>query len=344
MKKFTITKPDDWHLHLRDDVFLNTTVPAVAKYFARALIMPNLKPPVTTLAEAIDYQQRIKKAIPIGANFQPLMALYLTENTSAITIKQAKESDITIAAKFYPAGATTHSVAGVKNLENIYAALAAMEEYEFPLCVHAETTEKNVDIFDREQYFLENTLALIIKKFPRLRIVVEHVSSAFGVAFVKSFPNHIAATITAHHLLLNRNDLLVGGLHPHHYCLPVVKTEKDREALIAAATSGNPKFFLGTDSAPHAQSHKESICGSAGIFTGHAALELYAEVFEQAGALDKLEGFASIYGADFYSLPRNQATITLSKESWHVPNSFTFGNELLIPFRAGETINWKVIP
>jgi dihydroorotase len=343
MKTLTFIKPDDWHLHLRDGDYLNTTVPLSAERFARAIVMPNLKPPVTSVTEAENYHQRILTAIPEKTNFFPLMTLYLTDSTKSDIVRQAKQSKFIYAFKLYPAGATTHSAAGVSQLEKIYPALEAMEENDLPLLVHAEATAAEVDIFDREKHFLDYSLSALIKRFPKLRIVVEHVSSQYGIDWVKTAPKNIAATITVHHLLLNRNNLLVGGIHPHLYCLPILKTQKDREALIAAATSGNPKFFLGTDSAPHPQSQKESSCGCAGIFTSHAAIELYAEVFEQAKALDKLEAFASFYGADFYRLPRNKETITLAKETWQVPSSLPFANEKLIPFRAGEKVNWKSI-
>lgn len=341
MTQLTITRPDDWHVHLRDNIYLTTTVPATAKIFARALVMPNLKPPVTTIEEATSYRERILAAIPPGIKFQPLMTLYLTETTSPILINKIKQSNLIFALKLYPAGATTHSAAGVKDITKIYAVLAAMQEEDLPLCIHAETTADEVDIFDREKFFLEKIVTPLLKHFPKLRIVIEHISSEYSVNWIKSAPKNIAATITAHHLFLNRNDLLVGGLHPHYYCLPIVKTEKDREALIAAATSGNRKFFLGTDSAPHTKSLKESANCSAGIFTASAAIELYAEIFEEAKALDKLEGFASFYGADFYQLPRNKEKITLIKDDWMMPATLSYGDDLLIPFGASEIISWK---
>lgn len=343
MKSLTITRPDDWHVHFRDQEFLSTTVPATAKQFARAMVMPNLKPPVTNAELAKTYRQRIKTAIPTTTQFEPLFALYLTEQTTAQEIEQAKKTDFIIAYKLYPAGATTHSAAGVADIEKIYPVLAALEQHQLVLSIHAETTRNDVDIFAREEYFLSKTLTPIMQRFPNLRIVVEHLSTAFGVEWVKAAGKNIAATITTHHLLLTRNDLLVGGIHPHYYCLPVVKTTTDRSALIAAATSGNPKFFLGTDSAPHAKSQKESACGCAGIFTSHAALELYASVFEQADALDKLEGFASFFGADFYQLPRNQNKITLIKKDWRAAEFLNYGEkEILIPFRHGEILNWAI--
>jgi dihydroorotase len=342
MKILTLTKPDDWHLHLRDGEFLTTTVPLTAERFARAIVMPNLKPPIITVADAQNYHQRIRTAIPTQMNFTPLMTLYLTETMDPKTISTAKQSGFVVAGKLYPKGATTHSQAGVSNMTKMLPIFAAMEENNFPLLVHAESMANNIDVFDREQCFLDNELQIITKKFPQLRIVIEHLSSSYGVAWVLSASKNIAATITAHHLLLTRNDLLSNGIHPHYYCLPIVKTEKDREALLSAATSGNPKFFLGTDSAPHAQSVKESACGAAGIFTSHAALEIYAEIFAQANALDKLEGFASFYGADFYQMPRNSETITLVKEDWQIPEAFPFGNEQLKPFLAGRSVSWKL--
>lgn len=342
MDTYTLTKPDDWHLHLRDGDYLKTTVAAAARSFARAIVMPNLKPPIASLADARNYHQRILSAIPDGLNFSPLMTLYLTETMTALHIKEAKESGLITGVKLYPAGVTTHSAAGIQNLEKIYPVLAALEEYDLPLLIHAETNNPAIDIFDREKYFLDTAVNNLITRFPRLRIVIEHVSSEYGINFVKIAPKNIAATITAHHLLLNRNDLLSGGLKPHLYCLPIVKTQKDQEALITAATSGNPKFFLGTDSAPHSQRDKESACCSAGIFTGHAAIEFYATVFEKMNALDKLEGFASFYGADFYHLPRNKEKITLIKAEWQVPDTVSFGPEKLVPFYAGKKLAWKI--
>lgn len=342
MNSLTLTKPDDWHLHLRDGDYLKTTVAAAARSFARAIVMPNLKPPISSVAEARNYHQKILSAIPNGLNFSPLMTLYLTQATTVLDIKEAKKSGLISAVKLYPAGVTTNSAAGVTDLAKIYPVLAAMEEDNLPLLIHAETNNPAIDIFEREQYFLDSNVNELIKRFPHLRMVVEHISSEYGVNFVKTAPKNIAATITAHHLLLNRNDLLNGGLKPHYYCLPIVKTQIDQAALIAAATAGNPKFFLGTDSAPHSQQHKESACCSAGIYTSHAAIELYATVFENAGALDKLENFASGYGADFYQLPRNKEKITLIKEEWQVPEKVSFGPEQLVPFYAGKTLAWKI--
>lgn len=343
METLTLTEPDDWHVHLRDGDYLITTVPHTARQFARAIVMPNLKPAVVSVAEAINYRQRILNAIPKSHNFEPLMTLYLTDQTTPALIKEAKSSGLITACKLYPAGATTHSIQGVTELENIYSALEMMQTCDLPLLIHGEVTDKSIDVFDREKYFLSQHLTQLIKKFPQLRMVLEHVSTLEGVEFIKQAPKNTAATITVHHMLLNRNHLLVNGIHPHYYCLPVVKSEKDQEALIAAATSQNPKFFLGTDSAPHSQSSKESACGTAGIYTAHAALELCAEIFEKAKALDKLESFVSFHGADFYHLPRNTHRITLKKESWQVPETFAFGKAKLVPFRAGETISWKIV-
>lgn len=341
MKTLNLSRPIDCHLHLREGEYLKTTVPASARYFAQAIVMPNLKTPVCDVKAALNYHQKIKAAIP-GTKFYPRIALYLTQQTTAAQVQEAKNCHIIAGFKLYPAGATTHSTSGVADFEKIYPALAAMESCDIPLLVHAESMEKEIDIFDREAHFLDSHLATLLKRFPALRVVVEHISSAYGVAWVKSAPANIAATITAHHMLLTRNDLLSGGIKPHFYCLPIVKTQNDKEALIAAATSGHTKFFLGTDSAPHAQQKKESACGSAGIFTAFMALELYAEIFEQVNALDKLEAFASFYGADFYRAPRSTETMTLIKEAWPVPASLPFGHETLVPFRAGEQVRWKV--
>lgn len=302
MQTITLIKPDDAHLHLRDGEYLTTTVGDAAARFARAIIMPNLKPPLETVIQVEEYAQRIAKAIPLGKNFQPLMTLYLTSSLTPKIIKTASASGIVTAVKLYPAGVTTHSEAGVTSLKNIYSILEAMQAVDLPLLVHGESNHPAIDIFDREKYFLQD-LADIILKFPNLRIVLEHISTEESAKFVLAAPNNVAATITAHHLLLNRNDLLSGGIRPHLYCLPILKRARDQQALIRAAISGNPKFFLGTDSAPHAQSTKETACGCAGIYTAHAAIELYAQIFEQAGALDKLQAFASHFAADFYKLP-----------------------------------------
>jgi len=342
MQQLTLTRPDDWHQHLRDGAYLATTVAHSARQFGRAIVMPNLKPPVVTTAQAEAYRARILDALPGGAQFQPLMTLYLTDNTPPEEIRRAKHSGIIHGVKLYPAGATTNSAAGVTRLEQTYPALEAMQELGLPLLVHGEVTDAGVDIFDREHLFIERQLAPLMERFPGLRIVFEHITSGEAVDFVTAAPSHIAATITAHHLLLNRNDMLVGGIRPHHFCLPVLKRERDRNALLRAATSGNPKFFLGTDSAPHPRTAKETACGCAGIYTAHAAVEFYAEAFETAGALDKLEGFAAFYGADFYGLPRNSVTITLIKQAQEIDTSFPFGAETVVPLRAGGILSWRM--
>ncbi len=341
----TLTRPDDWHLHLRDGDFLRAVLPDTARRFARAIVMPNLKPPVTTVALALAYRQRIVDALPAGARFTPLMTLYLTDNTrpeEIIKSKQIDSADFVMAVKYYPAGATTNSDAGVTDLARCAAVLEAMQEAGMPLCVHGEVTDTAVDIFDRERVFLERVLAPLIVKYPRLKIVVEHITTREAAQFVASAPATIAATITAHHLLLNRNALFAGGMRPHNYCLPVLKREVHREALVAAAISGNSKYFLGTDSAPHARHTKEADCGCAGCYTAHAGIELYAEAFEAAGALDKLEGFASHFGPDFYGLPRNRDTITLTREPWRVPMEVAYGDDRLTPFRAGGEVAWRL--
>ena len=342
IKQITITQPDDWHLHLRDSKALKRTVTDSARYFGRAVIMPNLQPPITTTDLATSYQQRILQARPEGNQFVPLMTLYLTDNTQADEIQRAHDSGIIHAVKLYPAGATTNSDAGVTDIKLCANALAAMQRLQMPLLVHGEVTHADIDVFDREKVFIDQVLQPLTQDYPDLKVVFEHITTADAVEFVINSSKNIAATITPHHLLLNRNDLLVGGIHPHNYCLPVLKRNTHQQALIKAATSGNPKFFLGTDSAPHAQEAKESACGCAGIYSSHAAIELYAEAFEAAGALDKLEGFASHFGADFYQLPRNSKTITLSKQSWLVPESYDFADKPLIPMRAGENLAWQV--
>jgi dihydroorotase len=342
MDELTITRPDDWHLHVRDGDALNTVVPHTASQFARAIIMPNLKPPVTTVDQAAAYRQRILAAVPDGTAFEPLMTLYLTDNTPADEIVRASESDFVHAVKYYPAGATTHSDAGVTKLENVFDTLAVMEEHDLPLLVHGETTDETTDVFDREKAFIHRQLVPITEQFPKLRIVFEHITTLDAVDFVMEAGDNVAATITVHHLLMNRNAMFDGGIRPHHYCLPLLKHERHRTTLLEAATSGHARFFLGTDSAPHSRASKESACGCAGIYTAHAALALYAEAFEAMGRLDRLEAFASHHGADFYRLPRNTGTITLKKESWQVPGSYAFGGDTLIPLRAGETLHWKV--
>jgi dihydroorotase len=342
MQTLTLTRPDDWHLHLRDGAALAAVVPHTARQFARAIVMPNLKPPVTTAAQAAAYRSRILAAVPQGLTFGPLMTLYLTDNTPPAEIDRARASGIVHAVKYYPAGATTNSDAGVTALENCFATLARMEELGLPLLVHGEVTDPEVDIFDRERVFIERVLAPLLQRFPRLRLVLEHITTLEGVQFVESTGPSVAGTLTAHHLLMNRNALLAGGVRPHHYCLPVLKRETHRRALVRAAVSGNPKFFLGTDSAPHARNAKEAPCGCAGCYTALNALELYAEVFEAAGALHRLEAFASFHGADYYGLPRNTSTITLEQASWRVPDSLPFGDDALVPLRAGETLHWRL--
>lgn len=341
MHSLTITKPDDWHLHLRDGTFLDRTVKDAAERYARAIIMPNLKPPVVTSLDADAYYQRIGKIVDPNL-FQPLMTLYLTQDTKVETIVAAHLNPHIQACKLYPAHATTNAEAGVHNLQDLYPIFAAMQNYDLPLLVHGEAVGTEIDIFDREKFFLEKIFSQLIKDFPALRVVLEHITTKDAVDFIQNAPSNVAATITAHHLLLNRNDLFHNGINPHHYCLPILKREKHQRALIAAATSGNAKFFLGSDSAPHAVNTKECQHGCAGIYTGFASLELYAEVFESANALHKLETFASFNGADFYKLPRNSATITLIKKPWRVPKYLSFGEEKLIPFRAGEEISWRV--
>ena len=342
MTTLTITRPDDWHVHLRDGEVLADTVRDISRYNGRALIMPNTVPPVTNTEMALAYRDRIMAQNP-SATFQPLMSLYLTDNTSAYDIRQAKASGAVVAAKLYPAGATTNSDSGVTNAKNIYPVLQAMQEEGMLLLVHGEVTTHEVDIFDREKTFLETVLAPIVNDFPNLKIVLEHITTAEAVNFVKNASDNVAATITAHHLLFNRNHMLVGGIRPHLFCLPILKRATHQHALVAAATSGNKKFFLGTDSAPHAKGKKEAACGCAGSYTAHAALELYAEVFEQEGKLENLEAFASHNGPDFYGVPRNTDTVTLTKASWEVPASMPFGGETVVPIRAGEAIQWQVV-
>ena len=343
MDRITLTRPDDWHLHLRDDAHLRAVLSDSARRFGRAIVMPNLRPPVTTTAAAIAYKERIEAALPAGVRFEPLMTLYLTDNTRPEEIARAKASGAVHAVKYYPAGATTNSDSGVTDLARCESVLAAMAESRMPLLVHGEVTDPAVDIFDRERVFLERVLAPLIVRHPQLRIVVEHITTREAVQFVLSAPATIAATVTAHHLLLNRNALFAGGVRPHHYCLPVVKREIHRQALVDAVASGNPRFFLGTDSAPHARHTKEAACGCAGVYTAHAAIELYAEAFAQANALARLENFASRYGADFYGLPYNEDTITLQRSGWPVPQEIPFGADTLVPFRAGERVSWRIV-
>ena len=340
--QISLTHPDDWHLHLRDGTALAAVLPDTARRFARAVVMPNLKPPVTTVEAARAYREQILAAVPKGLRFEPLMTLYLTDATNPGEIAKARASGFVQAIKYYPAGATTNSENGVTDLKRVYPVFAEMEKHGVPLLLHGEVTDSDVDVFDREAVFIERHLAPLARAFPKLRLVLEHVTTKQGVAFVEQAGPEIAATITAHHLLLNRNAMFAGGVRPHAYCLPVLKREEHRQALVRAATGGNPKFFLGTDSAPHGKRAKEAACGCAGIYTSHAALELYAEAFEQAGALERLEAFASFHGPDFYKLPRNRDKVELVKESWTVATDIAFGDDMLIPMRAGETIGWRL--
>ncbi len=342
INKLRITRPDDWHVHLRDDQALSHTVPAMARYFGRAIVMPNLVPPVSNADQAIAYRERIMAAQKhCLRQVEPLMVIYLTDLTTAEEIKRAKQAGV-IACKLYPAGATTNSDSGVTDIQKIYPALEAMEKEGMLFLLHGEVTDQDIDIFDREKIFIDRTLKILERDFPNLPMILEHITTKDAVDFVSSANKNIAATITAHHLLLNRNDMLVGAIRPHYYCLPILKRNSHQQALIEAAISGNPKFFLGTDSAPHSQESKESNCGCAGIYTAHAAIELYAEAFEQADALDMLEGFSSHFGPDFYGLPRNNDTITLRKEAWLVPNTAELGNSHLVPLYAGESLQWQV--
>lgn len=343
MQTLSLTQPDDWHVHVRDGAALPLVSQHTAKQMARAIIMPNLKPPVTNVAEAEAYRARILAALPENTTFEPLMTLYLTSQTTPADIEAAAKSPFVHAVKLYPAGATTNSDAGVAQIDAALPVFAAMAACGLPLLVHGEVTDPAVDIFDREAVFIERVFLPLIEKVPSLRVVFEHITTRQAAEFVAKADAHIGATITAHHLLMNRNALFVGGIRPHHYCLPVLKREEHRQALLAAATSGNPRFFLGTDSAPHAQSAKETSCGCAGMYTAFAAIELYAEAFEEANALDKLEAFASFHGADFYGLPRNQKRITLRREAWQVPDFYDdFNGERLVPLRAGEMMRWAM--
>lgn len=339
--RLTITRPDDWHIHLRDGAALGLTVPDAARYFGRAIVMPNLVPPVTTAEQALAYRERILAARPEGSRFEPLMVLYLTDNTAPDEIEKAVQHGV-VACKLYPAGATTNSASGVTDISKCYPALEAMQKAGMLLLIHGEVTDPDIDIFDREQVFIDRILRQLADDFPALRIVLEHISTAEAAAFVEESGPTIAATITAHHLMYNRNALLVGGIRPHYYCLPILKSMDNQRALIAAATSGSPKFFLGTDSAPHPTGKKETACGCAGCYTAHCALEMYAQVFEDAGALDKLEGFASHFGPAFYGLPRNRDTVTLVKRDWIIPASLPLGDEQLTPLDAGEVLHWTV--
>jgi dihydroorotase len=339
----TLRRPDDWHLHLRDGPQLTSVAGATARVFARAIIMPNLRPPVTSVAAAAAYRERIVAALPAHARFTPLMTLYLTDTTSAAEVARARASGFVHAFKYYPAGATTNSESGVTELSRAYPALAAMEREGVVLAVHGEVTDPDVDMFDRERVFVERHLTRLTRDFPALRIVMEHLTTREAVEFVRAAPPTVAATITPQHLTWSRNALFAGGLRPHFYCLPILKREVHRQALVAAATSGDPRFFLGTDSAPHARHAKEAACCGAGCYSAPLALELYAEVFETAGALDRLEGFASEFGARFYGLPQNEDTVTLERQDWTVPADYPFGPDSVVPLRAGETLRWRVV-
>ncbi|MDI5891898.1 dihydroorotase [Halomonas rhizosphaerae] len=343
MNSITLTRPDDWHLHLRDGEALTAVVAASARQMGRAIIMPNLTPPVTTTEQALAYRERILAALPAGADFEPLMTLYLTDDTPAEEIERAHASGLVQAVKLYPAGATTNSASGVTDLAHCDAAVAAMARLGIPLLVHGEVTDADIDIFDREAVFIERVMKPLLERHPDLKVVFEHITTAEAADFVAAAPANVAATITVHHLLFNRNHMLVGGIRPHYYCLPILKRERHRQALLAAATSGSPRFFLGTDSAPHARGDKESACGCAGAYTAPAALELYATAFEQAGALERLEGFASHFGPDFYGLPRNTGTVTLVREPWQLPESLPYAEgQTIVPLAAGETLAWRL--
>lgn len=341
-QQITLRAPDDWHIHLRDGTALERTVGDAARQFHRAIIMPNLVPPVVNAEGALAYKARIEAEVPAGKVFTPLMVIYLTDKTSPDIVRQAHASGV-VAAKLYPAGATTNSDSGVTDIANIYPALEAMQACGMKLLLHGEVTSSDIDIFDRERVFIENILGPVVADFPNLKIVLEHITTAHAAEFVARAREGVAATITAHHLLYNRNHMLVGGIRPHYYCLPILKRSTHQDALIEAATSGNPKFFLGTDSAPHTQGKKEAACGCAGCYTAFSAIELYAEAFERAGKLDRLEGFASEFGPDFYDLPRNSDTITLVREPWTMPSGLPMGADALIPLAAGETLNWRLL-
>ena len=343
MNLLRMRRPDDWHLHLRDGAHMAAVLPFTARRFARALVMPNLRPPMTTVEALAGYRSRILAALPAGADFQPLMTLYLTDRTPPEEILRARDSGFVVGAKLYPAGATTHSDAGVTSIERVWEPLEAMAEAGLVLQVHGEVTDGEVDVFDRERAFIDRILSRVVGRVPGLKVVFEHVTTAEAVEFVRGARPGVAATMTPQHLLMNRNAMFEGGLRPHAYCLPVLKRERDREALVAAATGDDPRFFLGTDSAPHARHTKEAACGCAGIFSAHAGLELYAEVFEAAGRLDRLEAFASERGADFYGLPRNGGEIALERAPWQVPASYAFGGDELVPLRAGGTVGWRLV-
>ncbi|MEW8173044.1 MAG: dihydroorotase [Candidatus Thiodiazotropha endolucinida] len=341
--QITLIRPDDWHLHLRDDEAMKSVVAHTAERFARAIVMPNLKPPVTTTAMAMAYRERILSALPHNSDFTPLMTLYMTDRLTSDEVIAAKKSQIIKGIKLYPAGATTHSDAGVTDIRKLYPVLETMQREGLPLLIHAEVTDPDVDIFDREQVFIDRHLRPLTRDFPALPMVFEHITTRQAVDFVRANEGTVGATITVQHLLYNRNAMLVGGIRPHYYCLPILKRESHQRALIEAATSGESHFFLGTDSAPHPQHAKECACGCAGCYTAHAAIELYAEIFERANALDRLEGFASLFGPDFYGLPRNRDTITLAKKEWNIPESYQFGQDRVVPLGGGEAVNWQLV-
>ena len=342
MNRLSMQRPDDWHVHLRDGAALKAVVGFTAQRFGRAIVMPNLKPAITTSAMAGAYRQRILSALPAGSRFEPLLTLYLTNTTTAAEIDRAHACGFIHGIKLYPAGATTHSDAGVTDIERVYGVLARMEKLGMRLLVHGESPQAEIDVFDREAHFIDTVLAPLLERFPKLPVVLEHITTARAVQFVTAARSGVAATITPQHLLHNRNAIFLGGIRPHYYCLPIMKREQDRQALIGAATGGNPRFFLGTDSAPHEKGTKENACGCAGMFTAHAAIELYAEAFESAGRLERLEAFASHFGADFYGLPRHAETITLLKEPWAPPPAYEFGDGALVPYRAGESVAWRL--
>ena len=342
MNSLTIGRPDDWHVHLRDAAALASVVKFTAERFGRAIVMPNLKPPIATAAAAAAYRERILAALPPRSGFEPLMTLYLTDSTAPEEIDRAARAGFIRAVKLYPAGATTHADAGVTDIRETYAVLARMEEIGLPLLVHGESPRADIDVFDREAVFIDEVLGPLIDRFRALKVVFEHITTARAAEFVAAARAGVGATITPQHLLHNRNAIFAGGIKPHYYCLPILKRERDREALVAAATGGNPRYFLGTDSAPHERAAKENACGCAGMFTAHAAIELYAEAFEQAGRLDRLQAFASRYGADFYGLPQHESTITLVQEAWSPPQSYSFGGGVVVPYRAGETVAWRL--
>ncbi|MBI1195681.1 MAG: dihydroorotase [Gammaproteobacteria bacterium] len=342
MRQIVLARPDDWHIHLRDGDALATTVPHCARYLGRGLVMPNLQPPVTRVELALAYRDRILRHVPDGSAFTPLMTLYLTDDTPADEVRRAADSEHVMAFKLYPAGATTNSAAGIHGIEALYPIFEVMEREGVVLSIHGEVTDRDCDIFDRERVFIDRHLEEIVKRFPSLRVVLEHITTADAVEFVRAASHHVAATITAHHLVLNRNDMLVGGIRPHHYCLPVPKRERHREALVEAACSGEPRFFFGSDSAPHGRSRKEAACGCAGVYTAHALVEICATAFAHRGALKRLNDFCSGFGADFYGLPRTTETVTLVEEPWTVPEDFPFTGDRLVPFHAGQEMAWRV--